>query len=48
MGEGWYEPENRTKCEYTESGKHEWVWDEEQEDYQCDNCGIWHDSPEHE
>jgi len=39
------EAENRTLCESTE-GAHEWVWDGEQQDYYCDECGVWHERQE--
>ena len=34
------EPENRTKCPDT-GGKHQWVWNEDQDDWRCDACGVW-------
>lgn len=39
------EPENRTECPNT-SGAHIWLWDKDQEDWQCDECGVYHDRPE--
>ncbi len=33
------EPENQTKCEAT-GGKHCWIWDEDIEDWFCDECGV--------
>jgi len=31
------EPENRTVCPATE-GLHQWMWDEEKDEYFCDEC----------
>ena len=35
----WYEPENRTDCPDT-GGPHQWIWIDEKDDYQCDECGV--------
>lgn len=40
MPEPKYEPENQTECAYTESKIHQWFWDEDKQDWQCDECGI--------
>lgn len=34
-----YEPENRTECLNT-GGQHSWIWDEDIDDYRCDECGV--------
>lgn len=39
------EPENRTICPNT-SGQHPWIWDEDQDDYQCDECGVYESQQE--
>jgi len=33
------EPENKTKCPNT-NGEHLWVWDEDRQDWFCDECGV--------
>ena len=38
-------PESRTICPSTQ-GEHIWIWDEEQDDYRCDECGVYHDKQE--
>lgn len=38
-------PENKTKCPDT-GGKHVWVWDEDQDDYYCDECGVYNEQQE--
>ena len=35
-----FEPENQTDCPNTGKG-HIWIWDEQQDDYYCDECGVW-------
>lgn len=45
MEEPWIEPENRTVCEVIQEA-HVWVWDEDQDDYYCDECGVYHEQQE--
>lgn len=39
------EPENKTECSSTGEG-HVWIWDKEQDDWQCDECGVWESQQE--
>lgn len=39
------EPENRTECSAT-GNKHTWIWDEDQDDWHCDECGVYHEQQE--
>ena len=39
------EPENRTICEVTKEG-HMWIWDEDRDDWYCDECGVYHEQQE--
>ena len=39
------EPENMTICKATQ-GNHQWVWDDDIDDYRCDECGVFHDRQE--
>ena len=41
------EPENMTICRNTQ-GNHQWVWNEDQDDYECDECGVSHNNQEEE
>lgn len=45
MTEPVYEPENQTDCPNTGAG-HVWIWDEDQESYVCDECGVYEHSQE--
>ncbi len=45
MSEPDIEPENQIICPNT-NGNHVWIWDEDQDDYYCDECGVWHDKQE--
>ena len=45
MTEPNYEPENRSKCD-SNDGLHQWVWDEDIDDYYCDECGVHHENQE--
>ncbi len=33
------EPENQTTCPNTRAG-HVWLWNKEQDQYECDECGV--------
>jgi hypothetical protein len=37
--EPFFEAENRTMCPST-GGRHSWVWDSNNQDYYCDECGV--------
>jgi len=42
MGTQDIEPENRTKCSATQ-GEHVWTWDDDADDWRCDECGVTED-----
>ncbi len=39
------EPENRTICPNTNAG-HMWLWEEDNDDWCCDGCGVYHNQQE--
>ena len=41
------EPENMTMCPFTK-GCHIWIWDDEQDDWYCDECGVLNSQQEDE
>jgi rubredoxin len=41
------DPENRTICPNT-TRQHQWVWDDDKDDWYCDECGVWHEEQEDE
>lgn len=45
MAEPTFEAENRTECPNTGEG-HVWIWDDEKEEYFCDECGVTEDKQE--
>ena len=41
------QPENKTNCPNT-GGDHQWVWDEDRQDWFCDECGVSESNQEEE
>lgn len=47
MSEPTFEAENKTLCPNTQ-GNHQWAWDDDQDSYFCDECGVREDNQEDE
>ena len=41
------QPETKTNCPNT-GGDHQWVWDEDRQDWFCDECGVSESNQEEE
>ena len=39
-------PENKTLCESSSNGMHDWEWDEDRGDWYCVLCGVYHEQQE--